>query len=82
MLFRSVSPDYRRLPAEDLFQLQFEHFSACVLTGSEPAVSADETLRTARVLAALRESLAAGRPVDLPPSAAPDAASTIEPKET
>ncbi len=82
LLANDVSPDCRRLPAEDLFQLQFEHFSACALTGIEPAISAAETLRTARVQAALRESLTTGRPVDLAPSAAADAASTIEPKET
>lgn len=82
LLAIDTSPECCRLPPEDLFQLQFEHFSACALTGAEPAISADETLRTARVLAALRESLTTGTPIEVSHCAAPGAASTIEPKES
>ncbi len=49
--------------AVDHFELQFAHFSRSILTGTMPRISAEETLRNARVLAGLRASLAAGSPM-------------------
>jgi predicted dehydrogenase len=53
LLSNEVGRDSLRLPPQDLFQLQFEHFSACVMSGAEQAIPTAETLRTARVQAAL-----------------------------
>jgi predicted dehydrogenase len=45
--------------------LQFEHFSACILGGGTPAVSAADTVGNARILAALRASVHSRNPVDI-----------------
>ncbi len=52
-------------PMVDPFQLEFEHFSACVLHHEPPAITPSDTVGNARVLAALRASLGTGRPVEL-----------------
>jgi D-xylose 1-dehydrogenase (NADP+, D-xylono-1,5-lactone-forming) len=69
-LWTPTSDEARTFPLVDLFQIQFEHFSALVLGSGTPAISADETVGNARVLAALRASVNSGSPVDIPRSAA------------
>jgi predicted dehydrogenase len=49
----------------DTFQLEFEHFSSCVLDNQPLAVDPENAVANARVLAALRESLDSGVPVRL-----------------
>ena len=49
----------------DQFELQFEHFSRCIVSGSKPAISAEETVGNAAVLDALRRSLTLHAPISI-----------------
>lgn len=61
----------RTFPLVDPFQLEFEHFSACVLNHQAPVISPGDTVGNARVLRALRASLDRGCPVDVVASPPP-----------
>ena len=64
-----TSNEARTFPLVDPFQIQFEHFSGVVLSSGAPAISPNETMSNARVLAALRASVNSGSPVNIPTSA-------------
>lgn len=53
--------------ARDQFAPELVHFSDCVATGKQPGPSGWEGLADVRIIAALRESVALGRAVELPP---------------
>lgn len=59
--------EQKTFAARDQFAPELVHFSDCVLTGKQPGPSGWEGLADVRVIAALRESVALGRAVDLPP---------------
>lgn len=52
-------------PAVDLFQLELEHFSSCVLDSKPPAIPGKDTVANTRILEALQRSLAAGHAISL-----------------
>jgi predicted dehydrogenase len=54
-----------RLPADNHFRLEIEHFSACVLNGSEPSLSLDDAQANCQVIVAALQSAAQGRVVKL-----------------
>ncbi|SDX36629.1 Predicted dehydrogenase [Geodermatophilus africanus] len=58
------------VPRRDPLAAQVEHFAAVVRGEAEPLCSGRDGLATLRVLAAVVESAATGRPVDLPGAAA------------
>ncbi|MBW8874751.1 MAG: Gfo/Idh/MocA family oxidoreductase [Acidobacteria bacterium] len=54
-------PVEQTFPAIDLFQMELEHFSSCVLDSRAPAITGEDTVANAEVLAALQRSLAIGQ---------------------
>jgi D-xylose 1-dehydrogenase (NADP+, D-xylono-1,5-lactone-forming) len=54
-----------RLSAENHFRLEIEHFSDCVLNGSEPRLSLDDAKANCRVIVAALQSAAQGRVIKL-----------------
>jgi xylose dehydrogenase (NAD/NADP) len=54
-----------RLPADNHFRLEIEHFSACVLNGNEPLLSLDDAKANCQIIVAALQSAAQGRMVKL-----------------
>ena len=54
-----------RLPAENHFRLEIEHFSNCVLNGDTPALSLDDAQANCQIIVAALQSSAQGRVVKL-----------------
>ncbi len=54
-----------RLPADNHFRLEIEHFSDCVLTGAQPLLSLDDAKTNCQIIVAALESAAQGRLVEL-----------------
>ncbi len=54
-----------RLPADNHFRLEIEHFSACVLNGNEPLLSLDDAKANCQIIVAALQSAAQGRVVKL-----------------
>jgi predicted dehydrogenase len=54
-----------RLPAENHFRLEIEHFSACVLNGTEPSLSLDDAKANCQIIVAALQSAAQGKIVKL-----------------
>ena len=54
-----------RLPADNHFRLEIEHFSACVLNGNEPTLSLDDAKANCQIIVAALQSAAQGRVVKL-----------------
>lgn len=54
-----------RLPADNHFRLEIEHFSACVLNGNEPSLSLDDAKANCQIIVAALQSAAQGRVVKL-----------------
>lgn len=54
-----------RLPAENHFRLEIEHFSGCVLNGTKPLLSLDDAKMNCRIIVAALESAAGGRTVKI-----------------
>jgi xylose dehydrogenase (NAD/NADP) len=54
-----------RLPADNHFRLEIEHFSACVLNGNEPTLSLDDAKANCQLIVAALQSAAQGRVVKL-----------------
>ncbi|MDD5460956.1 MAG: Gfo/Idh/MocA family oxidoreductase [Methylococcales bacterium] len=52
-----------RLPADDHFRLEIEHFSDCVLNGKTPALSLDDAKANCQVIVAALQSAATGQRV-------------------
>jgi len=57
----------RRFAKRDQFAPELLYFSDCVLLNRDPEPSAEEGLADVRVIRALYQSMATGRPVELPP---------------
>ncbi|WP_027480448.1 Gfo/Idh/MocA family protein [Deinococcus pimensis] len=55
----------RKIPEQDQFALEIDHFSECVLRGERPFTPGEEGLQDQRIMAALYESARTGRPVKL-----------------
>ncbi|MEQ1739142.1 MAG: Gfo/Idh/MocA family oxidoreductase [Methyloglobulus sp.] len=54
-----------RLPAENHFRLEIEHFSGCVLNGTKPLLSLDDARANCQIIVAALQSAAQGRTVKL-----------------
>jgi predicted dehydrogenase len=54
-----------RLPADNHFRLEIEHFSSCVLNGNEPTLSLDDAKANCQIIVAALQSAAQGRVVKL-----------------
>lgn len=54
-----------RLPPDNHFRLEIEHFGACVLNGREPALSLDDAKANCEIIVAALRSAAEGRMVKL-----------------
>jgi predicted dehydrogenase len=54
-----------RLPAENHFRLEIEHFSDCVLNGKAPLLTLDDAKANCRIIVAALQSAAQGRLVKL-----------------
>ena len=54
-----------RLPANNHFRLEIEHFSNCVLTGNKPALSLDDAKANCQIIVAALQSAAENRVVKL-----------------
>jgi xylose dehydrogenase (NAD/NADP) len=54
-----------RLPADNHFRLEIEHFSSCVLNGNEPTLSLDDAKANCQIIVAALQSAAQGRMVKL-----------------
>jgi predicted dehydrogenase len=54
-----------RLPADNHFRLEIEHFSDCVLNNREPALSLDDAKANCQIIVAALQSAAEGRVVKL-----------------
>jgi xylose dehydrogenase (NAD/NADP) len=54
-----------RLPSDNHFRLEIEHFSNCVLTGNEPSLSLDDAKGNCQIIVAALQSAAQGRVVKL-----------------
>jgi xylose dehydrogenase (NAD/NADP) len=50
-----------RLPADNHFRLEIEHFSACVLNGNEPSLSLDDAKANCQIIVVALQSAAQGR---------------------
>lgn len=55
-----------RLPAENHFRLEVEHFSDCVLNNTQPRLSLDDAKDNCRIIVAALQSAAQGRAIKLP----------------
>lgn len=55
----------QRLPPANHFRLEIEHFSECVLTGSEPLLSLDDAKMNCRAIVGALQSAAQGRLIEL-----------------
>lgn len=51
-----------RLPAENQYIAEFEHFSQCILSECPPAYSPDDAVRQMMVIDAVRHSMKSGKP--------------------
>lgn len=58
--YETITPDYKRLP---LPEDRMVHFVDCVLSGVEPLVKPEESLKVQKILDAIYESSATGREV-------------------
>ena len=56
----------------DQFALEIDHFAECVRTGRKPRTGGAEGLQDQRLMAAIYQAAATGRPVQLPPAAGQD----------
>lgn len=54
-----------RMPAENHFRLEIEHFSACVLNNEPPSLSLDDARNNCQILVATLQSAAQGRRIQL-----------------
>jgi predicted dehydrogenase len=54
-----------RLPADNHFRLEIEHFSSCVLNGNAPALSLDDAKANCQIIVAALQSAAQGRVIKL-----------------
>jgi len=54
-----------RLPADNHFRLEIEHFSDCVLNGNAPALSLEDAKANCQIIVAALQSAASGRVVKL-----------------
>ena len=54
-----------RLPADNHFRLEIEHFSDCVLNGNAPALSLEDAKTNCQIIVAALQSAASGRVVKL-----------------
>ena len=54
-----------RLPPQNHFRLEIEHFNDCILNGTEPLLSLDDAKTNCRTIVAVLESAASGRTIKL-----------------
>lgn len=54
-----------RMPPENHFKLEIEHFSSCVLNNTEPALSLEDARNNCQILVATLQSAALGRQIKL-----------------
>jgi predicted dehydrogenase len=64
-VYRGRSIEERRLPVVDHFAAEMDHFSECIANGDEPLTPGEEGLRDLRVMTAIYEAAASGKPVRL-----------------
>ena len=64
-VFRGSSIEERRLPVVDHFEAEMDHFSECVMKGTEPLTPGEEGLRDLRIMMAIYEAAAGGKAVKL-----------------
>jgi glucose-fructose oxidoreductase len=64
-VLRGGSIEERSHPVIDQFQTEMDHFSGCVLDGTEPLTPGEEGLRDLRIMMAIYESARGGKPVAL-----------------
>lgn len=69
----ATSRDQLVLTPKNQFAAEIDHFADCVLTGREPFTPGEEGVQDQRLMAAIYESAASGRPVKLTPVAKRDA---------
>lgn len=58
--YETITPDFKKLPVSDD---RLYHFVDCVLTGAEPLVKPEESLKVQKILDAIYESSSSGREV-------------------
>jgi len=61
-----------KIPDQQQFALELDHFARCISTGARPHTPGEEGLQDVRVITALYESAKARHPVELPPVAGLD----------
>jgi len=54
-----------RMPASNHFNLEIQHFSDCVLNGTEPALSLDDARENCKIIVAALESAASGQTIKI-----------------
>jgi predicted dehydrogenase len=64
-VFRGGSIEERRLPVVDHFEAEMDHFSECIMKGTEPLTPGEEGLRDLRIMMAIYEAAAGGKAVKL-----------------
>jgi predicted dehydrogenase len=65
-VYRGGAIEERNLPVRDHFASEMDHFSECVLMGTEPLTPGEEGLKDMRIITAIYESAAGGgKPVKL-----------------
>jgi predicted dehydrogenase len=58
----TINDKTERLPLENQYVDEFEHFSQCILNGTTPAYGPEDAVRQMMAVDAVRRSLASGRP--------------------
>jgi predicted dehydrogenase len=64
-VFRGGSIEERRLPVVDHFEAEMDHFSECIMKGTESLTPGEEGLRDLRIMMAIYEAAASGKAVKL-----------------
>jgi predicted dehydrogenase len=64
-VFRGGAIEERNLPVRDHFAAELDHMAECVETGNEPLTPGEEGLKDLRIMMAIYESAAGGKPVKL-----------------
>jgi predicted dehydrogenase len=64
-VFRDNAVEERPQPVVDHFEAEMDHFSGCVMLGTEPLTPGDEGLRDLRLIRAIYDAARAGRPVQV-----------------
>jgi glucose-fructose oxidoreductase len=64
-VFRGGAIEERVLPQRDHFALEMDHFSECILNGTEPLTPGEEGLKDLRVITAIYEASRSGRSVSV-----------------